>query len=1234
MTDARAAVDRMLRRFALAEPPGTGRLVDGAGPAPGSLLRAAEDLLRESWRGEDGRAPAAAALALIVLGLDTAPRDHPLRARLVLHLQLADRTLAHLHGDFRTAPEVRHHLGAQTQHRSPDDLVAVAARYPSGPAQQPFHPADPLEGGAAALLATLPADDLCRPGLLARLAHCALIRYECGATDELPALWARAREAFAAVTPGHVDAPDAGRVAVLAGIAWVRAHPRDREAVDVAVRGGRLALAAASGRTMGGLRDRHEMRSVHFALAAALMCTLPWAPARATIDEAMGHLEAYRAEGLPDDNGTYEVNRASLLAARAVVDWEAADAAEAERMLRALVERLPPGHPLLPHVAEKAAAVGELRGRMRLVPSALGSVATRFLPMMVRFAPALPPVQLRSALPPDGFPTDPVTPAPTPAPEPGPGPEPGVGAGTGTGDGEAESEGEGAADDLYARFTTAFPVPPDMRPLLDALAKGPGTPQGMDPAFVADAERRLREALERTEAGSAERAWTAGLLMAVIGMRYMADQDAAVIEEAAALGDRVLAELPHGCAEHVRLVLASAPWQHMRAVLAMDTGALRACCRELRAALDLLPGDAPERAAGEVEYANALTNLAGLTQDPVLAAEARRRIADASRRVERTPGLTDLLGGMVTSYGHWADYTDATVRGDRRAARAAEVAFVASPAGEMPALRFEVARIAMADALEHHDWAAAADAAARALETLPSLASRALAREDRRATVGGALLGRRYPMAHLGVDGADPSGAGRPDPLTGTSLGRTGCAAALAAGRPAQALALLERGRAVLMGQDLEARADLTALSAAHPLLAREFAGLGGRLRRAEAGEDFMERHVPAAEWEALLMRVRGKPGFERFLMPPTEREMRAVAAQGPVVAVNVDRLRCDALIVTQERIFSVPLRELTEGQLALRAQEFLGAVSLPRTAPDEEHDRARELVLDTLAWLWRTVAEPVLTALGLTRPLPADAPASAAPRLWWSASGPLAYLPLHAAGLQRRHQLRDGSTVLDRVASSYTPTLRALRHARQVSSGRTGGRLLAVGRPTGTAGSAGASAREVAAIADALGGVRAVEGEAATPERVLSALRTARWVHFACHGVSDPRDPSASHLLLHGGPLSAADVSRQELLYAELAVLLACHTAHTGQLPDEAVHLASAFQTAGYPQVVGALWEADDAVCALLAARLYAALRGPAPGAVAPADAGRALNHVIRALRTRYARSPAVWAPFVHIGR
>ena len=47
-------------------------------------------------------------------------------------------------------------------------------------------------------------------------------------------------------------------------------------------------------------------------------------------------------------------------------------------------------------------------------------------------------------------------------------------------------------------------------------------------------------------------------------------------------------------------------------------------------------------------------------------------------------------------------------------------------------------------------------------------------------------------------------------------------------------------------------------------------------------------------------------------------------------------------------------------------------------------------------------------------------------PRVWWVATGSLALLPVHAAG----H--RDGSrTLLDRVISSYTPTVRSLTAAR-----------------------------------------------------------------------------------------------------------------------------------------------------------------------------------------------------------
>jgi CHAT domain-containing protein len=360
---------------------------------------------------------------------------------------------------------------------------------------------------------------------------------------------------------------------------------------------------------------------------------------------------------------------------------------------------------------------------------------------------------------------------------------------------------------------------------------------------------------------------------------------------------------------------------------------------------------------------------------------------------------------------------------------------------------------------------------------------------------------------------------------------------------------------------------------------------------------------------------------------------MRSVAAEGPVVAVNVDRLRCDAILVTEQSIRCVPLPHLTEGQLTLRAAAFLAAVNLPRDAPAGEQERARETVLDTLAWLWDTTAEPVLNALGLTRPIPDGQPQQEVPRLWWSASGPLAYLPLHAAGYQRKQQLAERRTVLDRVASSYTPTLRALRHARQATTGGTSGRLLAVAQPTGKGGSAGASAREIDQISTVLTGLRTLGHETATPQRVLAELPAARWVHFACHGVSDAEDPSASHLVLRGGNLDVLEIARQDLPHAELAVLLACYTAHAERLPDEAIHLVSAFQVAGYPQVVGALWQADDTASARLAESFYRSLR-PYGSGLDARDAGRVLNHIVRDLRTRYARSPAVWAPYIHTGR
>jgi CHAT domain-containing protein len=110
---------------------------------------------------------------------------------------------------------------------------------------------------------------------------------------------------------------------------------------------------------------------------------------------------------------------------------------------------------------------------------------------------------------------------------------------------------------------------------------------------------------------------------------------------------------------------------------------------------------------------------------------------------------------------------------------------------------------------------------------------------------------------------------------------------------------------------------------------------------------------------------------------------------------------------------------------------------------------------------------------------------------------------------------------------------------------------------------------------------VTTLVGPEATHDAVLAALPAARWAHFACHGFSDLTNPSASHLLLtdhRQRPLTVVDVARLRLDDADLAFLSACSTARPGgRLADEAIHLASAFQLAGYRHMVGTLWPIGD---------------------------------------------------------
>ncbi|CUS12252.1 unnamed protein product, partial [Tuber aestivum] len=90
--------------------------------------------------------------------------------------------------------------------------------------------------------------------------------------------------------------------------------------------------------------------------------------------------------------------------------------------------------------------------------------------------------------------------------------------------------------------------------------------------------------------------------------------------------------------------------------------------------------------------------------------------------------------------------------------------------------------------------------------------------------------------------------------------------------------------------------------------------------------------------------------------------------------------------------------------------------------------------------------------------------------------------------------------------------------------------------------------------------------------------------VHFACHWVSDI-NPSDSHLVLltldgnEAGKLTARDISSIAAKSAQLAYLSAYSSAQnpSSKLADEVIHLASAFQPAGFSHTLANLWETDD---------------------------------------------------------
>jgi len=423
-------------------------------------------------------------------------------------------------------------------------------------------------------------------------------------------------------------------------------------------------------------------------------------------------------------------------------------------------------------------------------------------------------------------------------------------------------------------------------------------------------------------------------------------------------------------------------------------------------------------------------------------------------------------------------------------------------------------------------------------------------------------------------------------------------------------------------------------------------------------------RMALAREWDDLVAQVRRLQGFEDFLLPPKLETLLPAAERGPVVIVNVSRWRCDGLIVRPEGVTTRPLEELTLADVTEQANAYLGALQeaeaadvrrleaqipqpgeAPRAAArrrlvaDEAvlqaHERVDRMLLQLQAWMWRTIAEPIMDELGCVD-MPKGDPATW-PRLWWCPTGPLTLLPLHTAGHHVEAVAGESPprTVLDRVVSSYTPTLRALVEARRprdddVVAGSD--RLLLVDVPDAPGQVPLDTSAERAALLDAFpDDRRTVLDEHATRETTRTALPEHRWVHFSCHGDQDLKDPSRGGLLLRDATLTIADITEGRF-HGDFAGLSACKTAVGGvDLLDEAITLAAALHYTGYRHVVAALWSVDNRTSSEVFTDLYRAIA--ADGRLTPDLAPATLHRVVRRLRDRHPEWPHRWTPFAHTG-
>ncbi|KAF9463817.1 TPR-like protein [Collybia nuda] len=439
-------------------------------------------------------------------------------------------------------------------------------------------------------------------------------------------------------------------------------------------------------------------------------------------------------------------------------------------------------------------------------------------------------------------------------------------------------------------------------------------------------------------------------------------------------------------------------------------------------------------------------------------------------------------------------------------------------------------------------------------------------------------------------------------------------ACALSTSTPEVAVELLEQGRSILWSKIQGYRKHFDEILEVAPHLAQEFQNISHQLEHNAVSPDvnIIHQHALYEKWERLLVEIRKLDGFSDFLKAAPFHFLQSVSTEGPVIMVNISLFRSDAIVLVPHRPpVVVPLYEATPQLL----KNLVDQISMATMSPNSS-----TTIYHVLQHIWSAIVGPVIKQL--TQQNIAEKT-----HIWWCPTSYLCALPIHAAGPYKKGL----KNLPDLYISSYTPTLLSLIRARsKIPKPQSALGFLLIGQPDDTIPHV---FEEIKVIKNFKKHSISYSGQDVNIGRVLEALQSHSWVHFACHGHLDIQPFKSWFQLYNNEHLTVLDLAMAKLPNAEFAFLSACHSAASSihGTPDESIHLAGALQFSGFNSVIGTLWAMIDDDGPAIAIAFYRHMFYNAD-TVNIRDAAMALNIATRELRKQKVPVDR-WINFIHIG-